>query len=188
MLSDEQIYENKVKYLNLLSSIGVDLTKITVYLDKVKYFEKPATTQYAYAYAGGLCEQALKLSHELGILCEAYYPGRYTEEDILNVALFKELYRAEMYELYSKNVKNEVTGQWETILAYRTAEQRSVYGDLGFSSYMIAKEYTSFTTEQIEAIVHSTGLNNYSVDIHQVLKTYPLVILTRMADMIVNYM
>lgn len=188
MLSDEQKYENKVKFMNLLASISIDLTIIMPYLESINYFEQPATTQYSYSYAGGLCEQALNLCHELGILCEAYFPGRYNEEDILKVALFKELYRAEMYELYSRNVKNETTGQWESVLAYRTKEVRPVYGDLGFSSYMIAKRFTSFSDEQIEAIVQSNGLNNYSVDIHDILKKHPLVALTRMADLIVNYL
>lgn len=187
MLTDEQKYTNKTKYLNLLTRLNVDLTQLTKYLNSIDYFEKPATAQYGFAYAGGLCEQALKLCHELGVLCEAYFPNRYTEEDIIKVALFKELYRAEMYELYNKNVKNDTTGQWEQVAAYRTKEERPTFGDLGFSSYMIAKHFLVFTDEQIEAIIHSTGLNNYSVDIHDVLKSYPLVTLTRMADMVVNY-
>ena len=44
------------------------------------------------------------------------------------------------------------------------------------------------TDEQLEAIIHSTGLNNYSVDIHDVLKVYPLVALTRMATEATNYL
>lgn len=188
MLDENAKFENQTKYLELLSRLNTDLTEFSKYLDSVQYFDKPATAQYHFAYAGGLCEQAIRFCRELGMLCEAYYPGRYTEEDILKVGLFKELYRAEMYELSSKNVKNEVTGQWETVPYYRTRENRPTFGDLGFSSYMIAKRYFSFTDEQIEAIMHSTGLNNYSVDIHDVLKTYPLVTLTKMADLVVNYM
>lgn len=188
MITDEQKATNKLKYLELLSRLNIDLTDLSKYLMDIDYFEKPATAQYSYSYAGGLCEQALKLCHELGILCEAYFPGRYTEEDIIKVALFKELYRAEMYELYTKNIKDEVTGQWKASLAYRTKEERPVFGDLGFSSYMIAKNFIDFSAEQIEAIVHTTGLNNYSIDIHDVLKQYPLVALTRMADLVVNYL
>lgn len=187
MLTDEQKFENKKHYLELLCKLNIDLTPLTKYLDSINYFEKPASAQYQRSYAGGLCEQALCLCHELGILCNAYFPGRYTEEDVIKVALFKDLYRAEMYESYNKNVKDDVTGQWTTVRAYRTKEERPTFGDLGFSSYMIAKYFVSFTDEQVEAIVHSTGLNNYAIDIHDVLKSYPLVTLTRMADMVVNY-
>lgn len=187
MLTEEQIFENKKKYLELLSKLNIDLTEISKYLDYVDYFYKPASNQYQRCYAGGLCEQALLLYHELSVLCNAYYPGRYTEEDVIKVALFKELYRAEMYEQYNKNVKNETTGQWETQVAYRTKENRPTFGDLGFSSYMIAKYFVNFTDEQILAITHTTGINSYAVDIHDVLKSYPLVTLTKMADLVVNY-
>lgn len=188
MLTDEQKFENKQKFVDLLAMAGIDITAVMKYLESVDYFEKPATTQYNGSYAGGLCEYALKLCHELGVLCNAYCPGQYKEADVIKVALFKELYRAEMYESYSKRQLNEATGQWETIVAYRTKDNRPTFGDLGFSSYMIAKYFVEFTDEQIEAIVQATGLNNYSVDIRDVMKSYKLVTLTKMADLAVNYL
>ena len=90
--------------------------------------------------------------------------------------------------IYNKNVKNDNTGLWEQVKSYRTKEVRPFYGDLGFSSYMIAKQFVDFTDEQIEAIIHAGGPSNYSVDIYNVLREYPLVALTRMADMVVNYL
>lgn len=188
MLTDENKLKNELRYKELLKLAVKDSEALLKYLDSIKYFDAPATAQYNGAYAGGLCEQALKLAHELGVLCNIYFPGRYTEEDVLKVALLKEVYRAEMYELYQRNVKNEESGKWETVYQYRTKETRPVYGDLGFSSFMILRKYVYFTDEQLEAIIHSTGLNNYSVDIHDVLKTYPLVTLTRMATEATNYL
>lgn len=188
MLTEDQKYKNQMKYLELIARLGIDMTSFTKYLISVDYFNKPATTQYAYSYDGGLCEQALKLCVELSTLCEAYFPGRYKEEDIIKVALFKELYRAEMYEVYNKNVKNDTTGLWEQVKSYHTKEVRPFYGDLGFSSYMIAKQFVDFTDEQIEAIIHAAGPSNYSADIYNVLREYPLVALTRMADTVVNYL
>lgn len=187
MLTIDEKLANKERYLGIAARLGIDLAPLSKYLEAVNYFEKPATAQYGYSYPGGLCEQALKLCQELGNLCEAYFPGRYTEEDIIKVALFKDIYRAEMYEPYLRNVKNESTGQWEQVQAYRTKEERAVFGDLGFSSYMVAKNFADFTTEQIEAIIHSGIGSNYSVDAHEVMKQYPLAALTRMADMVVNY-
>jgi len=186
MLMEEQKKENQEKYLELLDRIGLNTSEFREFLNSINYFEAPATTQYNGAYPGGLAEYALRLAHELGVLCNAYFPGKYTEEDILKVALLKEIYRAQMYESYKRNVKNETTGRWEEVQAYRTREDRPVYGDLGFSSYMSLRKYVNFTDEQIEAIIHSTGLNNYAVDIHDVLKEYPLVTLTRMADLVIT--
>jgi hypothetical protein len=93
-----------------------------------------------------------------------------------------------MYEAYMKNVKNESTGQWESVPAYKTREgfNRPVYGDLGFSSYMQIKDLLQLTTEQTEAIVYSR-ISDFAPDIHDVFRTYPLVTLTRMAEMAALY-
>lgn len=188
MLTDEKKYSNKVKFIELLTKLNIDLTELTKYLDAINYFDKPYTAQYTRAYSGGLCEQALMLCHELGVLCNAYFPGKYSEEDVIKVALFKDLYRAEMYEPYSRNVKNDETGEWEKVLAYRTKEERPTFGDLGFSSFMIARKFIDLNDEQIEAICHSSFRDVYTSDIHDILKSYPLTTLTHMAEMVTNYL
>lgn len=188
MLTQEQKNNNEIKFMELLTKLNIDLTDINKFLDQIDFFNKPATTQYMGAYPGGLCEHALKVAHELGVLCNAYYPGRYTEEDVIKVAFFKDVYKATMYEAYMKNVKNDETGQWELIPAYKTREgfNRPVYGDLGFSSYMQVKNLISLTDEQVEAIVYSR-ITDFAPDIHEVFRTYPLVTLARMAEMAACY-
>lgn len=187
MLDENQIYNNKVQYMQLLARLNVDLTDFYQYLESVEYFNKPATTQYFKAYPGGLCQYALDLYYELAQLANAYCPGRYSDKDIISVALLKDLYRAELYESYLKNQKNDQTGQWEQVWAYRYKEQRPTYGDISFSSYMIAKRYISFTDEQIEAIIQSSAKSDYSGDIHEILRVYPLVTLVKMADLAATY-
>ena len=188
MLTLEQKNNNEIKFMELLTKLNIDLTEINKFLDQVDFFNKPASTQYMGAYPGGLCEHALKIAHELGVLCNAYYPGRYTEEDVIKVAFFKDLYKATMYEAYMKNVKNDETGQWESVPAYKTREgfNRPVYGDLGFSSYMQVKNLVPLTDEQVEAIVYSR-ITDFAPDIHEVFRAYPLVTLTRMAEMAASY-
>lgn len=188
MLTLEQKNNNEIKFMELLSKLNIDLTEITKLLDQIDYFNKPATTQYIGAYPGGLCEYALRFANELGLLCNAYFPGRYSAEDIIKVALFKDIYKATMYEAYMKNVKDDTTGQWATIPAYKTKEDfnRPVYGDLGFSSYMQIKDLVPLTTEQVEAIVYSR-ISDFAPDIHAVFRSYPLVTLTRMAEMAALY-
>lgn len=188
MLTPEQLYNNKIKFIELLSKLNIDLTELTQYLDRTDFFNKPASTQYFRPYAGGLCQYALDLYYELTQLVNAYCPGKYTEEDVIKVALFKDLYKAELYEPYSKNVKNDITGQWEAVLAYRYKENRPVYGDLAFSSFMTARKFVDFTEEQIEAIMHSTATNSYGGDLHEIMRVYPIVTLTRMADLAAYYL
>lgn len=188
MLSIEQKNNNEIKFMELLTKLDIDLTELNKLLGAVQYFDAPASSQYAGAYPGGLCEHALRVAHELGVLCNAYYPGKYTESDVIKVAFFKDFYKATMYEPYMKNVKNEETGQWEMVPAYRTREgtNRVVYGDLGFSSYMQIKNLITLTEEQIEAIVYSRP-SDFAPDIHDVLRNYPLATLTRMAEIAATY-
>ena len=188
MLTLEQKNNNEIRFMELLTKLNIDLTEINKLLDQVDYFNKPASTQYMCAYPGGLCEYALRTAHELGVLCNAYFPGRYTEEDVIKVALFKDFYKATMYEMYMKNVKNDTTGNWESVPAYKTREgsSRPVFGDIRFSSYMQLKNIIQFTDEQIEAIVNS-GPSDYTPDIHDIYRAYPLVVLTRMAELAAMY-
>ena len=188
MISQEQKNKNEIRFMEVLTRLNIDLTELSKFLDQIGYFDAPASTQYIGAYPGGLCEHALRVLHELGVLCNAYFPGRYTEEDVIKVAFFKDIYKATMYEAYMKNVKNDETGQWESIPAYKTKEgfNRPVYGDLGFSSYMQIKNLVSLTDEQVEAIVYSR-ITDFAPDIHDVFRAYPLVTLTRMAEMAACY-
>lgn len=187
MLTDEKKFENKCKYFELLSKLGVDLTNFSQYLEFVDFYEKPATSQATYGgyYAGGLCEYSLNLYYELNALCNAYFPNRYTEQDIITVALLANIYKAELYEYFTRNVKNEQTGNWETQGAYRIVEERPSFGSIGLSSFMRARQFFNLTDEQALAIIYSTDQS--FVDAHKVKIQYPLVNLLQMATSAVNY-
>lgn len=187
MLTEEQIYANKMKVLELLQKLDVDITDLVAYMDDTDYWHKPASTQYFRAYAGGLCQYALDLCYELSALCNAYFPGKYDEKTIIKVALLKDIYRATLYESYNKNVKNETTGQWETQLGYRYSETRPVYGDLAFSSFMVIRKLIDLTDEEVEAICQSNTRDSYAGDIYEIYRDYPLVTLTKMADLAASY-
>ena len=188
MLDENQIYQNKLQFMQLLAKLDTDNTELFKYLESVDFFNKPASTQYFKAYVGGLCQYALDLYFELAQLVNAYCPGKYTEADVIKVALFKDLYRAELYESYMKNVKNDITGQWEIQPAFRYKEERPTFGDIGFSSFMVAKRYITFTDEQIEAITQAGVKNEYAGDIHDIMRRYPLVTFTKMADLAATYL
>jgi hypothetical protein len=187
MLNENQLYNNKLKFLELLGKLNIDLTQLVKYLDTHDYFNKPAS-QHFKAYPGGLCQYALDLYYELAQLVNAYCPGKYSEEDVIKIALFKDIYKAELFEPYTKNVKNDTTGQWESTIAYKYRDARAVYGDLPFSSFMTARKFVDLTEEQIEAIMHSTASGVYGGDIHEILRKYPLVALARMADIAAFYL
>ena len=84
MLTETQKFENKQKYLELLTRLGIDLTPLIKYLDseRVDFFNKPFNAYPENAYPGSLCEHSLKVYDELTKLCTVYYPSRYTEKDM----------------------------------------------------------------------------------------------------------
>jgi hypothetical protein len=187
-LTEEQRLKNKMRYFELLSKLNIDLTNLTKYLDmeRVDYFNKPSNCYENGAYAGGLCSHALKLYDTLIELSNKYTPGKYTEEDIIKVALFKDLYKAELYESYLKNQKNEF-GQWEQVQAYKNKDTRPVFGDISFGSYMIAKKFINLDNDElVEAICQSSFINN--VDGHLIRSQYKLVTLVIIAELIIAHL
>lgn len=188
MLTDEQKIQNKEKYISLLQMAEVYSEELVAFLESINYFEAPFSAQRSYSYAGGLCEYSLKLAHEMGVLGSHYFKNKYTAADILKVALFKEVYRAFLYKITPKNVKNDETGKWEVTYIYSNNENRPVFGDLGLSSYMLMRKFIDFSDEQMEAIIQQNNLTNYSSDIYEVSKTYPLVTIARMAYEVVIFM
>ena len=187
MLTREQVYKNKCEFFSLLSTLNIDLTNFAKYLDEVNFYEQPATAQATFGgcYAGGLCEYSLNLYYELKNLCGAYYPGKYTEADIILVGLLSNLYKAELYEYYTRNVKNEQTGNWETQGAFRVKENRVSFGSVGLSSFMRAKLFFNLTDEQALAIIYSSDQN--LIDGHKIKVDFPLVNMVQMATSVVNY-
>lgn len=189
MISKEQIAENKLKYVELLTKLGIDLTSFMRYLEsnRVDFFNKPFNNKPDMAYAGSLCEHSLKLYNELTKLADIYAPGIYSEIELIKVALFKDIYRAELYESYMRNRKNDETGQWESVIDYRAKDERPVFGDISFSSYMIARKFINLDNDEIvEAIVQSDP--GSSLDSYQVRKSYKLVTLTMMAEIATTYL
>lgn len=186
MLTEEQRQTNKVNFINLLCKLNIDLTEIVAYLESVQYFDQPYTQKQLGGYKGGLCEHALQVYLELMQLANAYYPNKYSEQDIIIVALFKDIYKAELYEEYFRNVKN-THGEWEQVTDYKNKETRPAFGELGFSSYMVLKKFiTGLSDEVIESIIYwSCGIEsqNKPKDLYEILRNYKLVVLTHMADM-----
>lgn len=186
--SEDKILANKKEWLRRCAKLEFDRTQLLKYLDAVDYWHAPYSSSGPYNYDGGLCEFSLKLGNDLGQLCEAYRPGQYSVRDILSVSLFYGRYSAELYEKYFKNTKVE-SGEWVQVPAYRYRENRAVYGDLMFSSYMTAKHfYPGFTDEQTEALVLAGTKQEFAGDINEIKKSYPLVVLTQMATQSTLYL
>ena len=174
--------KNELEYTNLIKTLGDVAEKFLIYLnrDRVKFFEKPYNNYSGSDYAGSLCEYSLILYHEVVKLAEIYCPNKYSRQDIIKATLLSNFYRAELYEPYLKNVKNEITGQWEQVQCYRVKETHPTFGAIGMSSYMIAKKFFDLSDEVAMAIIY--GSENNFMDSFLVRKNFGLLNLVSMAN------
>lgn len=179
--------DSKQEFIQLLLQVDGGNDLIT-HLDKVGFFEAPASIKYHSAYPGGLVEHSIKVYNELVNLVNMRQLD-YDNETLIKVALCHDICKADLYEYYLKNEK--VDGQWVQRNAYRMREATDRYtvGDGGFTSYMVASRYISFTDEEIVAICnfnHIVNIKSYP-ECSSLLSKYPLTILLHEADIVATY-
>lgn len=172
MLTKEQIQENRITYLELIAKLGFDMAPFVAYLDAYDFFTAPYTAVQYRAYAGGLCQTALEFYRALAYVNKEFYNDFYKEEDLIKVALFRDLYRAELFEYNA--AKN----------CYQTANERRSFGDIYTSSYIIGQEFTTFTQEQAMAILHGQA-NSTAKDLGKIRIDFPLVSLMAITELLV---
>lgn len=151
------------------------------YLDTTDFYTAPASVKYHHSYDGGLLEFTCKIYENL-VKLNNLFGNKYSDKTLLKVGLLCQLGKVNFYESYDKNIK--VMGQWVQERAYKVKEydNRECYGEMGFSSYMIASRYIGFTDEEIMAICNYLHVNNSNyLDIANITDKYPLVLLLHMA-------
>ena len=90
--------------------------KLLDWLDhKTDFFSAPASTRFHGACEGGLCMHSLNVYHALH---DTFFTEGDSEESFAICALLHDLCKANYYKPGTRNVKNEVTGQWEKVPSY----------------------------------------------------------------------
>lgn len=119
------IYENKRKFTELLMSTGrVGVEKVINNLERLGFFEAPASTIYHLNVKGGLAEHSLNVC-EMGqmlreqiVLRDPELAERLPVESVIVATLLHDVCKSEIYKEGFRNQKNEVTGQWERVPRY----------------------------------------------------------------------
>lgn len=205
MLNNEQILENKNKFLQLISEIdipGADTQGLVEYLCNSDFFEAPASTQYHCNYAGGLCYHSLNVYSNLQQLCDLYAPGKYEKSSIIAVALLHDISKTNFYEKYIANRKiygpngtkhdNQGNFDWFAEEAYKVkdAKDRFLGGEHGFNSLMLANQYIPLTYEESLALLHHhAGFNESKqlIDMSAIMNRYSLIPLLHSADFLSTF-
>ena len=124
--------------------------KLLDWLDKkTDFFTAPASTRFHGACEGGLCMHSLNVYHALH---DTFFTEGDSEETFAICALLHDLCKANYYKAGTRNVKNDVTGQWEKVPSY-SVEDLFPYGHGEKSVFLIER----FMKLKIEEPSRSAG-------------------------------
>lgn len=154
-----------------------------------RFFTAPASTKYHGACEGGL------LLHSLNVyktLRERYFEeGKDSEESFAICALLHDLCKAQFYKVSTRNVKNDVTGQWEKV-PYYTVEDAFPYGHGEKSVFLIERFMRLKTSEAMAIRWHMGGFDDSarggSFAISLAYEKYPLAVKLHLADLESTYL
>ena len=204
MLTDNQIEENKITFLKLVSEIeieGADTEGLVKYLDENDFFTAPASTQYHSNFKGGLCQHSLNVCQAILDLAEKYFPEQYSRSTLLTVSLFHDISKTNFYEstIINKKIYNEKGSKqdnqgrfdWfaEQVFKVKDVHDRFLAGTHEENSLLILSKFIPLTLEESVAIMnhHGTASPNMPTDLSAIMNKFPLLTLLHLSDLIGTY-
>lgn len=156
--NNEVITANKAKFVELLQSTGrrgIDDTIAT--LERLGFFEAPASTRFHLAYEGGLlehslgvCRMALMVRKQV-LLVRPELEDKLPVESVIITSLLHDTCKAEIYKRTIKRRKNE-SGIWEDYQGYEVDYSEFPLGHGEKSVVVLLKCGLQLTDEEILAI------------------------------------
>lgn len=199
MLSNQEIEQNKQTFLELINSIErpFDKEKLIKWLNSSDFFLAPASTKYHCSFAGGLCQHSLNVYYSLDALCNTFATEldengnpkcKYSKDSIIICGLLHDISKANFYEKYNRNVKNEQTGKWEQVEDYRVkdADSRFIYGNHEETAEFMLRTFLPLEVEESIAILYhmgGTGYDSSQTDLSVIYRKYNLPCLLHLADL-----
>jgi len=155
------------------------------WLNTTDFYVAPGSTIYHDAEPQGLIKHTLRVYNKLLELMMLPTFSQVKLYEAVIVALTHDWCKLNVYEQYKKNVKDEITGQWEQVDAYKYRGPQLPMGHGTTSMFMVMK-FMKLTTEQALALNWHMGhwrCNDDDVnDLQCANETYPLVHLLQFAD------
>lgn len=161
--------------------------KIINYLESTDFFQAPASTIYHEAVPSGLLFHSLKVYNEAVTLqiLPAFQNCHICKWSL--AALVHDWCKIGLYESYTRNVKNEMTGQWEKVPSFKvaTTKRNNTMGHGTASMFMIS-QFVKLSYEEALAIRWHMGTWNVCDsemnDLQDANEMYPLVHMLQFAD------
>lgn len=185
--------ENKNRFLEIVKTRihreGIE--KLMSWLEKTDFFDAPASTRFHGNYPGGLLEHSLNVYDQTLKLCSLYYDEAELTDEFLEssaiASLFHDLCKAESYAKYLKNVKNQDTGRWEQVEAYKS----EIKIPLGHSqkSVILLQQFMKLKLDEVYAIMGHMGFSDASFKggdgyVSEILDKSKLALMVHMADLV----
>ena len=162
--------------------------KLLAWLDTTDFFRAPASTRFH-----GACESGLVM-HSVNVyraLRDNYFEEGDSEESFAICGLLHDLCKANFYKAGTRNVKNEVTGQWEKVPTYNI-EDAFPYGHGEKSVYLIERFMRLKPAEAVAIRWHMGGFDDSvrggSRAMGEAFYMYPLAAKLHLADLTATYL
>lgn len=188
-LTSEQVGANREQFIELIRSINRDFDKekLITWLDrKSDFFVAPASVNGHGNFEGGLCEHSLYVFFIIKDKNARLLDHPYDEDTLKIVALLHDISKANYFERYTRNVKDE-TGKWNEVREYRVkkAEERFIVGSNEQTAAYMVGQFIPLTVEETQAILHSSGgqaFDSTQENIPAIFARCPLAVILHTAD------
>lgn len=161
------------------------VNKCLSWLRSGDFYEAPASTMYHESEPSGLLHHTLKVINKIHELKYVYTFKSVNIEDAVLVALVHDWCKIGLYEMYMRNQKNEQTGQWDKVVAYRRKDFILPMGHGATSMWQASKCFNLSTEEALAVRWHQGRWNVCDAEVNefqQANETYPLVHMLQFAD------
>ena len=156
------------------------------WLQNTDFFTAPASTKYHCACENGLVMHSVSVFNTM--MEKHFEEGVDSVESFAIAALLHDVCKAEFYKVSTRNVKNEITGQWEK-LPYYSIEDKFPFGH-GEKSVFLIERFMKLRLDEAMAIRwhmgNFDGSPGYTVS--QAYEKYPLAVKLHLADMESTYL
>lgn len=127
--------------------------KCLTWLSTTDFFLAPASSRFHDSFAGGLCFHSLRVAQRIvDLMHTATFGDTSRLGDAVFCALIHDWCKIGLYESYNKNVKNEDTGAWEKVVAYRYTGKPLLKLGHGVTSMFLANKFFRLNVEEATAI------------------------------------
>lgn len=184
MTPQEEFIEIYNKYI---TRQGAD--ELLEWLKRTDFFTAPASSKYHCACENGLVMHSVSV---FNTMMEKHYDEETDNiESFAICGLLHDLCKAQFYKVSTRNVKNDVTGQWEKV-PYYTVEDAFPYGHGEKSVFLIERFMRLKTSEAMAIRWHMGGFDDSarggSFAISLAYEKYPLAVKLHLADLESTYL